>query len=85
MRLRVARKMDRGYWKRRAVDDKDKRTWWRVYTDDQLRRAEIRLRRSWGTRCPVEPDGERALTLDWFAANRVQSRRARQRALRKIR
>lgn len=86
MKLRIARKMDRGWWKRRAIDDRDKRPWHSVYTDDQLARAERRLRKSWHTHrvVTVNEEGQRVstVTLDWFAANRVNSRRIRQRALR---
>jgi hypothetical protein len=86
MKLRIARKMDIGNWKRRKHDDRDKRSWWQVYTDDQLRRAMDRLRRSWHTRCPPihieEGKSVRALVPDFFALNRVESRLVRQRAIR---
>jgi hypothetical protein len=81
MKLRIARKMDRGFWKRRALEDKDKRVWWQVYTEDQLLRAERRLRKSWRTHCPLQVrDGVsfRWLTEDFYRANRVMSRRTRQ-------
>ncbi len=85
MKLRIARKMDTGDWKRLRRGVHDKRRWWTVYSNDQLLRAERRLRRSWSTRCPVQADGRRNLTPDWFAANRVESRRVRQAVLRRYR
>lgn len=89
MRLRIARKMDRGWWKRRAIDDRDKRPWYAVYTDEQLDRAERRLRKSWHTHrvVTVNEDGQRSstITLDWYAANRVRTRRIRQGVLRRSR
>ncbi len=63
----------------------DKRKWWAVYTDDQLRRAVVRLRRSW-IRCSPVVDGYRNVEgTDYFAMNRVESRLVRQRALRRFR
>lgn len=88
MRLRIARKMDRGFWKRRAIDDKDKRTWWAVYRDDQLERALRRLRKSWTSRRTkgYTSDGKLwwSLTDDWFRGNRVESRLIRQRTIRRL-
>lgn len=84
MKLRIARKMDTGDWKRRARGIVDKRPWWSVYTDEQLRRAERRLRRSHRTRCPVIA-GVQAVHPDYFAANRVHARHVQQRALRRHR
>jgi hypothetical protein len=85
VKLRIARKMDLGSWKQWARADRDKRVWWTVYTEEQLRRAELRLRKSWQTRCPVRPDGSRSVSPDFFAANRIESRLARQRAIRRVR
>lgn len=85
MKLRIARKMDPGSWQRLERAARDKRAWRAVYTDDQLRRAERRLERSWRTACPPAADGSRAVSPDFFAANRVQSRRIRQAALRRHR
>lgn len=85
MKLRIARKMDTGDWKRRARVRPDKRKWWAVYTDDQLRRAVVRLRRSW-IRCSPVINGYRNVEgTDYFAMNRVESRLVRQRALRRFR
>lgn len=85
MKLRIARKMDTGDWKRRARVRSDKRKWWAVYTDDQLRRAVVRLRRSW-IRCSPVINGYRNVEgTDYFAMNRVESRLVRQRALRRFR
>ena len=90
MNLRIARKMDMGAHQRRKRDDRDfaKRTWWKVYSLDQLKRAERRLHRSWIRMCPVRHDDEgkgyRLLTPDYFAENRVNSRRIRQRTLRQL-
>jgi hypothetical protein len=82
MKLRIARKMDTGGVGSRRLRKRQKRTWWLVYTHDQLERAERRLRHSWTThRRPGAEPGTLTLTPDWFAANRVQSRRARQRAV----
>ncbi|HET9063764.1 MAG TPA: hypothetical protein VFO62_10785 [Candidatus Binatia bacterium] len=80
MRLRIARKMD----PRRARDIIGPRPWFGIYTDEQLQRAERRLRRSHHTRCPVI-DGWRAVHPDFFAANRVHARHIQQRALRRVR
>lgn len=86
MKLRIARKMDTGGVGSRRLAHGDKRQWWTVYTDDQLRRAEVRLRQSWSRRNPpVGEDRRRNVSPDWFAANRVESRLARQRALRRSR
>jgi hypothetical protein len=84
MKLRIARKIDPGTWDRRARAQRHKRTWWSVYTDDQLRRAARRLRRAWRACCPLQPGGMIAVNEDFFAANRVESRLARQRALRRV-
>jgi hypothetical protein len=73
--------MDLGSAGRRARAPIDRRPWWSVYTDEQLQRAERRLLKSWRTRCPAKPDGSRLVSPDFFAANRVQSRHVRQRAL----
>jgi hypothetical protein len=68
---------------------RDTRTWWQVYSVDQLRRAERRLRRSWRAHRETSTgsDGRKLWSLipDWFAANRVASRRARQAAILKDR
>lgn len=85
MKLRIARKMDTGSWRQRPHRDKDKREWWTVYSDDQLRRAMVRLGRSWRRHSPVI-DGRRNVEgTDFFAMNRVESRLVRQRALRRSR
>lgn len=90
MKLRIARKMDTGGWKQRRRKDREfrKRVWWHVYTDEQLTRAERRLRKSWTTRrvASFDDEGRKMWTLvpDWFAANRVESRLIRQRALRRM-
>ena len=77
MKLRTARKMDQhpphAYPNKRA----DKRVWWTVYNVDQLQRAEMRLRRAWQRRNP-SVDGNRKVDPDFFAMNRVESRRIRQ-------
>lgn len=89
MKLRIARKMDLGGWKRRKRDDRGnaKRPWWTVYNGDQLARAEARLRRSWQTACPpfVDEDGRRCrkITEDFYRMNRVHSRRIRRGSLRR--
>lgn len=85
MKLRIARKMDRGGHHRRAHDDRDKRVWWQVYNVDQLQRAERRLRKSWRTRCPLSAGGSRKVSPDFFASNRVEGRRIRQAVIRRLR
>lgn len=85
MKLRIARKMDRGGVHRRAHDAKDKRPWWSVYTDEQLQRAQRRLERSWRTANPLHPDGGRKTGPDFFAANRVHARRIRQGVIGRLR
>lgn len=84
MRLRIARKMDQrpphAYPNRR----RDKRVWWMVYSADQLARSEQRLGESWRGACPPLADGTRNLTPDFFAMNRVSSRRIRQATIRKM-
>lgn len=83
MRLRIARKMDTGSWSSRRKPDK--RKWWTVYSDGQLRIAVRRLRRSW-SRCSPVVDGHRNVEgTDFFAMNRVESRLIRQRAIRESR
>jgi hypothetical protein len=80
--------MDTGDWrrvKRNESRSPDHRPWWAIYSDDQLLRAERRLAKAWRTRCPLQPDGSRAVNADYFASNRVQSRRQRQAALRRWR
>lgn len=82
MKLRIARKMDQGtHAQQRARGDK--RTWWFVYTDGQLKRAERRLLRSWLTHRPLQADGCRRVHRE-LAANRVNSRRVRQRIIRRL-
>lgn len=89
MRLRVARKIDRGSWKRRKRDNRDKRVWWATYTDEQLCAAIRRLRRSWVThrKSSVDSSGRRSWSLvpDWFASNRIESRLIRQVTIRNMR
>lgn len=77
MKLRIARKMGQRFRCR------DKRPWWSIYTDEQYQRAEVRLRRSWSRACPALANGLRSVSPDFFAANRAESRRTRQRALRR--
>jgi hypothetical protein len=81
VKLRIARKMD----PRSARRAGDKRPWSNVYTDEQLQRAERRLRKSHRTRCPVIDGKFRAVSPDYFAANRVNARHIQQRALRRFR
>jgi hypothetical protein len=86
VKLRIARKMDMGYWKRRKRDDRRnaKRPWWSVYSDDQLKRAHARLRKSWLHRSPPAVDGMRNVRgTDYFAMYRVESRMIRQRTLKR--
>lgn len=93
MKLRIARKMDLGDWKRRERDNRanHKRPWWTVYNGDQLLRAERRLSRSWRTHVvrTVDDEGRKWLTVgdvpDFFVFNRVHSRRIRRGALRRNR
>lgn len=78
MNLRIARKMaPPGHRQRRK---RDKRTWWLVYSERQLLDAERRLGRAWrrANRCI---DGQRKTSPDFFAMNRVCSRRQRQVAI----
>lgn len=84
MKLRIARKIDPGGWQRRARRGKDKRTWWTVHTDETLRRAVARLRTSWRRLCPLEADGGRRVSEDFFASNRVESILIRQRTIREL-
>jgi hypothetical protein len=84
VRLRIARKMDTGSWKRKRRDH-DKRVWWQVYTDEQLQRAKCRLQKSWLRRSPVVDGMRNVEGTDFFAMNRVESRLIRQRALRRLR
>lgn len=83
MKLRIARKMDTGSWKQRDRKDKDKRTWWKVYTNDQLQQAMYRLRRSWSRRNPVIDGWRNVEGTDFFAMNRVESRLIRQKIINK--
>lgn len=88
MKLRIARKMDqRPAWKY-PNKRRDTRPWWAVYTCDQLARAERRLKRAWHTACPPFLDDEdrkcRKTNDDFFAMNRVVSRRQRRAALRRV-
>lgn len=88
MRLRIARKMDTGDWRRRErqADRKpDHRPWWSVYNAPQLERAERRLRKRWRRSCPAAIDDRgikyRDVSDDFFAANRIEARRQQQTAL----
>ncbi len=85
MKLRIARKIDQTPPHVAPNRRRDKRVWWQVYNVDQLRAAERRLRRSWRRLAPmfVHDDGRRGrkTTPDFFAANRVKSRRQRQAAI----
>lgn len=83
MKLRIARKMDQkpphypGY-------RRDKRVWWKVYTCEQLARAERRLNRSWRSATTVDDNGMRSVTPDFFRMYRVSSRRIRRGAILKM-
>jgi len=57
----------------------DKRPWWTVYSENQLLEAELRLGRSWRRANPRTHDDGRQTDPDFFAMNRVRSRRLRQR------
>lgn len=83
MKLRIARKMDMTPKHVAPNRKRDRRVWWRAYSVDQLLNAERRLRRSWSTHSPVV-DGHRNVTPDFFAMNRVHSRRVRQGAINKL-
>ena len=95
MKLRIARKMDpkprhRGQWF--TAEDRarfDKRPWQGVYNVERLRRAEVRLHRSWQRACPPRLNAEgklvRSLTEDFFRGNRVRNRRERVQYIRQIR
>lgn len=84
VKLRIARKMDQTPRHIAPNRRRDKRTWYLVYNDDQLRRAKKRLSRSWRTRSPIEIDGTRSVGPDFFAYNRVESRLIRQTTIAKM-
>jgi hypothetical protein len=73
VKLRQARKLDP-----LRHPSRKNRPWWTLHSPDTLDRAARRLHRSWArlTRWETDASGRtsRAVTPDWFAGNRCQSR-----------